>query len=134
MVAWCCMCKCSGESVDHLLLHCGVAQEVWNFIFRSFGVSWVLPERVMDLLFGWHNWWGKSSSRVWNLVPHCLMWTIWRERNGHTFEDVENHVGKIIELFMGSLYDWSCAWGISSSHSLGDFLESLTLSFLPNPV
>ena len=23
MVAWCCMCKCSGESMDHLLLHCG---------------------------------------------------------------------------------------------------------------
>ena len=64
MVAWCCMCKCSGESVDHLLLHCGVAREVWNFIIRSFGVSWVLPERVMDLLFGWRNWWGKTSSGV----------------------------------------------------------------------
>jgi hypothetical protein len=49
MVGWCCMCKGSGESVDHLWLHCGVAWEVWNFIFRSFGVSWVLPERVMDL-------------------------------------------------------------------------------------
>jgi hypothetical protein len=111
------------ESVDHLLLHCGVAREVWNFIIRSFGVSWVLPERVMDLLFGWRNWWGKTSSGVWNLVLHYLMWTIWRERNSRTFEDVENHVRKIIELFMGSLYDWSRAWGFSSSHSLGGLLR-----------
>ena len=77
---------------------------------------------------------GSFRKELWILVPHCLMSTIWRERNGRTFEDVENHVEKIIELFMGSLYDWSHAWCFSSSHSLRDFLESLTLSFLPNPV
>ena len=38
---------------------------------RSFGVSWVLPKRVIDLLGGWRNWSGKHSSNVWNLVPHC---------------------------------------------------------------
>ena len=38
---------------------------------RSFGVSWVLPKRVIDLLAGWRNWSGKHSSNVWNLVPHC---------------------------------------------------------------
>ena len=117
MVGWCCMCKGSGELVDHLLLHCEVVWEVWNFILRSFGVSWVFPTTVSELLFGWHNWWGKQSSFVWNLVPHCIMWTIWRAQNGRTFEDMEHSVGKIIERVMGSLYDWSCAWGICSSHS-----------------
>jgi hypothetical protein len=34
---WCCMCK-SGESIDHLLLHCEVALEVWNMICQLFGV------------------------------------------------------------------------------------------------
>jgi hypothetical protein len=29
---WCCMCKKSGESIDHLLLQCEVALEVWNMI------------------------------------------------------------------------------------------------------
>ena len=123
------MCKGSGESVDHLLLHCEVVREVWNFILRSFGVSWVFPATVSELLFGWHNWWGKQSLFVWNLVPHCIMWTIWHARNGRTFEDMEHSVGKIIERVMGSLYDWSCAWGICSSHSLGDYLESLSLFF-----
>ena len=134
MVGCCCMCKSCGESVDHLLLHCDVVQQLWNFFLRSFGVSWVLPATVSKLLFCWHNWWGKHSSCVWNLVPHCIMWNIWRERNGCTFKDKEQPVGKIIELSMGTLYDWSCAWGICSSYSLGDFLESLSLSSSPSLV
>ena len=134
MVGWCCMCKRSGESVNHLLLHCKVVQEVWNFTLCSFGVSWVFPETVSELLSGWHNWWGKKSSSIWNLVPQCIMWNIWRERNGRTFEDKDHFVGKIIELLMGSLYDWSVAWDLCSFHSLGDFLESLSLSSLPSHV
>ena len=28
---WCCLCKCNGESVDHLLLHCGEVFWLWSF-------------------------------------------------------------------------------------------------------
>ena len=38
MVCRCCMCYCSREIVDHLLIHCSMAFELWNFIFRMFGV------------------------------------------------------------------------------------------------
>lgn len=31
--------KCSGESVDHLLLHHSVARELWSFVFTTFGVQ-----------------------------------------------------------------------------------------------
>ena len=34
----CCMCKKDGEFIDHLLLHCHVARELWNMIFSLFGV------------------------------------------------------------------------------------------------
>lgn len=40
MVSRCCMCHCSGESVDHLLIHCSMAFELWSSIFRVFGVQW----------------------------------------------------------------------------------------------
>jgi hypothetical protein len=34
-------------------------------------------------------------------------------------------MGKIIEDFFGSLFDWSRVWGLTSSFSVGDVLESL---------
>ncbi len=33
-------------------------------------------------------------------------------------------VAKIIEIFFVSLFDWSRAWGLTSSNSVGEFLES----------
>ena len=42
---WYCMCKNSGESIDHLLLHCELAIEVWNIVFQLFGVTWVMSGR-----------------------------------------------------------------------------------------
>ena len=45
LVGWCCIHWCSGETVDHLLLHCVVAYDLGSFIFRSFGVSMVVTEK-----------------------------------------------------------------------------------------
>lgn len=28
---WCCLCRCSGESVDRLLLHCEEVSWLWSF-------------------------------------------------------------------------------------------------------
>jgi hypothetical protein len=50
VVEWCVMCKKYGESVDHLLLHCDVARVVWSYFYSLFGVEWVMPSSVMDLL------------------------------------------------------------------------------------
>uniref|UniRef100_A0A2N9EIT8 Reverse transcriptase zinc-binding domain-containing protein n=1 Tax=Fagus sylvatica TaxID=28930 RepID=A0A2N9EIT8_FAGSY len=47
---WCCMCKNNGESPSHLLLHCSVARDLWNFILSLFGLQWVMPRDVRDLL------------------------------------------------------------------------------------
>ena len=72
-IDWCIMCRCNGETVDHLLLHCEKVYQLWSLVFRSFGISWVLPRSVVDTLFGWWNWFGKHSSSIWNLAPLYLM-------------------------------------------------------------
>ena len=46
------MCRCNGQTVDHLLLYYGKAYQLWSLVFRSFGISWVLPRSVADTLFG----------------------------------------------------------------------------------
>ena len=42
-VDWCIMCRCSGETVDHLLFHYGKTYRLWSLVFRPFRISWVLP-------------------------------------------------------------------------------------------
>ena len=52
LVGYCCMCKDAEESVDYLLIHCGKAIGLWHFLFSLFGISWVLPYSMEDLLMG----------------------------------------------------------------------------------
>ena len=91
-VDWYVMCRCYGEIMDHLLLHWEKVHQLWSFAFKSFGVSWFLPRMVLDILFDWWNWLGKHSSSIWNLVPLCLMWCIWKEHNQQTLRTCMDRV------------------------------------------
>ena len=73
----CCMCCCEGESMDHPLLPCPVTHTLWTFMLQAFGIHCVMPRTVAGLLSCWHRWLGKHNSNIWNLVPGCLMWTVW---------------------------------------------------------
>jgi hypothetical protein len=101
LVSWCCMCKADGESVDHLLLHCVYAKELWDVVFAMFGVFWVMPGRVRELFACWQGKMGKHPKyMIWRAVSHCLMWCLWRERNMRIFEGCEHHVDELKLLFL----------------------------------
>ena len=99
--------------------HYLAAFELWSFMFRMVGIQWVLLEKVLDLLCGWRC----RGLNIWNLVPVCLMWTIWTERDQHTFEDVECKSTKLQAFFTGSLYKWSFVSGITGNSSVQSFIE-----------
>ena len=67
------MCLSSGDMVDHFLIHCDVAYDLWSLVFRTFGIRWVLPRYVADLLFGWRNWFGRQTLEIWYVILLCLM-------------------------------------------------------------
>ena len=99
VVRWCCMCKHSGEFVNHLLLHCEVAQALWSVVFSLFDVTWVMPGGVVELLACWHRG-NISAKEVWRITLLCLMLIIWRERNARCFEDQERSMEKLKKLFI----------------------------------
>ena len=99
-----------------------------GFVFQKFGMQWVLPAKILDLLFGWYNWFGKHSLDIWNLVPLCLMWSLWQERNRRIFEDLEKSLIHPQEQFLGLLYDFSRSWGLTAASSLPDFVASLNVT------
>jgi len=55
---WCFICKCNGEKVDHLLLHCPIAMELWSMMLGLFAGSLVIPKSVVDLLACWQGRFG----------------------------------------------------------------------------
>ena len=125
-VDWYIMCPHCGETVDHLL-HCEMAYWLWSFVFITFGLSWVIARSIPDLLFSQWNWLRKHSSQIWNLVPLCILWCIWQERNWQTFEDLDSSDDLMLASFSGTLFDWSQAWGLTINDSLPSFLSSLFL-------
>uniref|UniRef100_A0A2N9F8V6 Reverse transcriptase zinc-binding domain-containing protein n=1 Tax=Fagus sylvatica TaxID=28930 RepID=A0A2N9F8V6_FAGSY len=69
IISWCCMCKVDGESVDHLLLHCAYAKELWDLVFAMFGIAWVMPATVRDLFDCWLGKMGKHPIHmIWRAV------------------------------------------------------------------
>ena len=123
----CCLCCCNAESMNHLILFCPIAHSLWMYMLRLFGIEWVMPGSVADLLFCWYHWLGKHSSNIWNLVPGCLLWTIWIERNRRSFEDEEKTVVQLLEHCQQTLFDWSRCWGYSDCSTLLDFLSSISI-------
>ena len=121
---WCCMCKSSGESLNHLLLHCPVAWELWSMVLILFGISWVMPRGVGDLLSCWHGPRSKSEAgKIWKMTPHCLMWCIWQERNDRTFNGVEKSIPALKFHLLHTLLSWAKATHLDSSCSLSDMID-----------
>ena len=117
---WCYMCKCNGESVDHLFLHCPVAMDLWPMVLGLFGVSWVMPQSIMGLLVCWQ---GRLSRHIWLIVPHCLMWCLWSERNSKCFENNERSISDLKLFFFRTLLDWLVALQNQSLTFFLDFLD-----------
>jgi hypothetical protein len=118
---WCYMCKRAGESVNHLMIHCEYAQELWSMIFCLFGVSWAMPPTTYDLL---HCWRRKGPAYVvWNAIPSCLMWLLWRERNQKAFEDAERHSADLKLLIIRTLMEWTAAVTSCSFPSVFAFID-----------
>jgi len=95
----CCLCKRDGETVDHLLVHCDVASTLWIHVFTRFGMSWVMPRRVINLFAAWWKSGRPRSATVWKMVPICIFWCVWKEINLGCFEDQENSMEDVLASF-----------------------------------
>jgi hypothetical protein len=127
LVSWCCLCKSNGETVDHLLLHCSFTKEVWDMVFVLFGVHWVMPRKLVDLLACWQGCFGQHRHiAIWKCIPHCLLWCIWRDQNCRSFEGIERSVADLKQMVHKTLFEWVSA---SGSFSCSNYLEFLDLCF-----
>lgn len=62
IVNQCCMWFRDVESVAHLLIHCPIAKELWDEALVSWGMSWVFPSTVVELIQEWY--WARVGRRI----------------------------------------------------------------------
>ena len=75
--------------------------------------------------WGWQGSFGRhQNGYIWSIIPHCLMWCLWRERNCRCFEDYESSIPDLKLLFFRTLMDWLFALQSQSFPSFIDFLDS----------
>lgn len=59
----------------------------------------MFPKQVADLFFR-KNWFGKQSLKIWNLVPSCLLWTLWKDHNSCNSKDKESSMAQLESLII----------------------------------
>jgi hypothetical protein len=93
-------------------------------VFGLFGICWVMPCQVLHLWAGWQVQVGDTRNLVvWRMVPHCIMWCLWRERNAHHFEDCERSIVDLKLLFFQTLYEWVNSLGFFSINSITELID-----------
>ena len=97
------------------------------------GIIGSCHEGVVDLIASWS---GRScrldTKLLWSMIPHFLMWVIWRERNTRTFEGDERWIDELKLFFLQTSLEWANALGFVTFMSFPDmliFVPSLLFRF-----
>ncbi|KAG5577465.1 hypothetical protein H5410_057599 [Solanum commersonii] len=85
-----------------------------------------MPEHTSDLLSCWIRRGGcKTQKRWWKLIPSCIWWSVWRERNGRCFEDKSNSIHKVKWNCLVSLLFWCKQLCIDDEDQITELIGSL---------
>ena len=120
------LCLSHEESIDHILLHCGKARVLWELLFFLFKVYWAMQSTIREILLGWYgSFVGRKRKKVWKKTPLCLFWTIWKERNRTSFENVKLSIQRLKFLFLCNLLTWTKMFISERLMSIVDFIDWL---------
>ena len=62
----------------------------------------------------------KGHSVIWDAIPLCLLWMLWKERNRRAFKDSKRSSVELKLIFLWATCDWMDAL---SGHSLSSVLD-----------
>jgi hypothetical protein len=113
----CYVCLQEEDTLDHILLHCVVARDIWFRVSSSVGVQLEVPGGNDNL----EAWWLKvrkkykgKERRLLDTLIMAVCWSLWKHRNAFAFNNarqqlaVTDLVGKIVDEFKS----WLSAWGV----------------------
>ncbi|KAG5608598.1 hypothetical protein H5410_019879 [Solanum commersonii] len=89
------------------IANCKVTSQLWSMFLKLTDNNFTMPEHTADLLSCWIRRGGsKSQKKWWRMIPACIWWTIWKERNGRSYENKTNSIQKVKEKSIVFFYFW----------------------------
>jgi len=61
------------------------------------------------------------------MVPSCIFWCVWKEKNLRCFEDLESSMEDILASFFHTLYLWTVVFFSPLSIYFADFLVRFSI-------
>ena len=68
---------------------------------------------------------GKKRKKIWNSIPVCIFWTVWKERNRLAFRGGSLDIQKFKNFFVCNLWSWARVYIGEDTYSPLGFLEWL---------
>lgn len=121
----CYLCEEQLETVNHLFLHCRWADQLWRIFSSLRKINWVKPRDIEQLLSCWINVGAATKEERWKIVPACIWWTIWRERNQRCSEDKKSNIQTFKMNCLALYYFWCKQEVLGQAEDLFDVLDYL---------
>ncbi|VFQ98469.1 unnamed protein product [Cuscuta campestris] len=107
----CPLCHKDNDDIDHSMLHCPTAKEVWNFMASiSNGPRVKENTTLRQHLLAW--WFGSSTKHFGGNLrlfsPGLCTWSLWKARNSYIHNAAKPTVEGVIKTCLKTLQAW--AW------------------------
>ena len=126
----CPLCDQEGETINHLLVGCGFAQQVWSLILHQLGLLQLARQPTATRFSGW---WKRTTAAVpkearkgLNSLIILVAWEIWKYRNTFVFDNKRPSIQDVLWAISPEGGLW-CSAGASK-------LQELVFRLLPGGV
>jgi ribonuclease HI len=117
----CPLCLQEEESMNHLLLVCPFASEVWQLALGLGALAPNLPQEIHLLLSNWQALCPFRTANqghllaLWRSIPKFILWKIWLERNNRLFRE-EKRTPAQVATRIKALFSESAPYFIKASN------------------
>lgn len=104
----CPLCNVEIESPPHLLLHCRISWNVWSQIVEWWGLVWVCPYTVYELMCWWFSNKFKSVEKgCWEICFYAVLWSLWLQRNKIVFNAQYVDIAEMVDSIKTKVALWT---------------------------
>ena len=90
---------------------------------------WVFPKTVKEALLSLRGSFVGKKKKIWNLVPLCIFWTIWKEIKCITLRERTLALQRLKNSFFYNLWSWNRLYLGEEASTLLDFLDEAVFCF-----